>query len=61
MQAKLISTKEAASILGIPRAKVNELIRNGRLRAIKCNSQYVIDEGDLDNVKIRKSGRPKKV
>jgi excisionase family DNA binding protein len=52
---KIISTTEAAKRLG-----VRVLIRAKRLKAIKVGHEWLIDPKDLDAVKERKVGRPRK-
>ena len=56
----LIGTAEAARRLGITVERVNRLIRAGRLPALKPARDYLIEEADLELVKDRKPGRPKK-
>jgi excisionase family DNA binding protein len=57
---KLISTKEAAELLGVSTLRVQQLIWDGRLPAQKVGRDYVIQESDLKLVEDRKPGRPKK-
>jgi excisionase family DNA binding protein len=57
---KLLSAKQAAEILGVHHSRVRVLIRQGRLPAQKVGRDWVILEPDLELVKDRKSGRPKK-
>lgn len=55
------STKEAANQLGVSLRRVQQLIKNGTLPAIKCGRDYFIDEADLSNVMVyQKRGRPRK-
>lgn len=56
----LISSKEAAEKLGISLRRVQALITNGRLPAQKIGNSYVVNEKDLELVKERTPGRPKK-
>ncbi len=56
----LISTKEAAEKLGLSLRRVQALITVGRLPAQKIGNSYVVREKDLEAVKERKAGRPKK-
>ncbi len=57
---KLLSVKESAELLGVNRQRVQTLISEGRLPAQKIGNSYVIKESDLEFVKDRKTGRPKK-
>ena len=57
---KLLSTPEAAAVLGVTVARVQQLIWSGRLPAQKVGRDYVIQESDLESVKERPTGRPLK-
>jgi excisionase family DNA binding protein len=57
---KLLTAKQAAEILGVHHSRVRVLIREGRLPAQKVGRDWVIMEPDLELVKDRKPGRPKK-
>jgi excisionase family DNA binding protein len=57
---KIISTTEAARRLGVTANRVRVLIRAKRLKAIKVGHEWLIDPKDLDTVKERKVGRPRK-
>ena len=54
-----ITTIQAASILGVNQSRVRQLILRGRLPAQKIGRDWMIEEKSLDNLKNRKSGRPK--
>ncbi len=56
----LLSVKEAAVVLGVNRQRIQQLIEADRLPAQKVGAYYVIKESDLELVKERKAGRPKK-
>ena len=56
----LISTKEASKKLGVSVLRVQQLIWAKRLPAYRIGRDYVIKETDLQLVKERKNGRPKK-
>jgi excisionase family DNA binding protein len=58
---KIISTAEAARRLGITPNRVRALIQAKRLKAFKYGREWLIDPKDLDAVKDRKVGRPRKV
>jgi excisionase family DNA binding protein len=57
---KIISTAEAAKRLGVTKNRVRAMIVAKRLRAIKVGREWLIDPKDLDAVKDRKVGRPRK-
>ena len=57
---KIISTAEAARRLGVTANRVRAMIRAKRLKAIKVGHEWLIDPKDLDTVKDRKVGRPRK-
>lgn len=56
----LLTTTEAARILGVNQSRVRQLILAGRLPASKHGRDLVIKEQDLILVKNRKVGRPPK-
>jgi len=58
---KIISTAEAARRLGVTTNRVRAMIRAKRLKAFKFGREWLIDPKDLDAVKDRKVGRPRKV
>jgi excisionase family DNA binding protein len=55
---ELLTTKEASVILGVSRRRVIALIEQGKLKARKFSSVYIITPKDLEAVKNRKNGRP---
>jgi excisionase family DNA binding protein len=57
---KLISTTEAAKRLNVTPSRVRAMIASGRLKAIRIGIMWLIDPKDLDAVKDRKVGRPRK-
>jgi excisionase family DNA binding protein len=57
---KIISTAEAAKRLGVTANRVRAMIESKRLKATKVGNVWVIDPKDLDAVKDRKVGRPRK-
>ncbi|HKR13322.1 MAG TPA: helix-turn-helix domain-containing protein [Pyrinomonadaceae bacterium] len=57
---KLIGTTEAAKRLGISTNRVRDLIASGRLKAQKIGREYAINLNDLNAVKNRTPGRPRK-
>jgi len=57
---KILGTVEAGRRLGISDARVRSLIAIGRLKAVKVGGAWLIDPKDLDAVKDRKVGRPRK-
>ena len=57
---KIISTAEAAKRLGVTANRVRALIEAKRLKAVKLGHVWLIDPKDLDAVKDRKVGRPRK-
>ena len=57
----MLTTKQAAEQLGVSRARVIHLICARRLRAEKFGQAWMIREIDLDAVRVRKPGRPKKI
>ena len=57
---KLMSTAEAARKLGVTANRVRALIRSKRLKAVRVGRDWLIDAKDLNAVKKRKPGRPRK-
>ena len=57
---KIISTTEAAKRLGVTTNRVRAMIDAKRLKAIKVGREWLIDPKDLDALKDRKVGRPRK-
>ena len=59
MAVKLLSTREAASRLGISARRVRALIEDSKLAAHKLGRDYAIEENALKSVIVYgKSGRP---
>lgn len=59
-EVKLLSVAQAAKILGVTRARVNQFINDNRLPAQRIGRSFVIREEDLKFVENRKTGRPRK-
>lgn len=57
---KIIGTAEAARRLKVTQSRVRVLIDSGRLKAMKVGREWIIDPKDLEAVKERKVGRPRK-
>jgi excisionase family DNA binding protein len=57
---KIISTAEAAKRLGVTANRVRAMIEAKRLKATKVGNVWLIDPKDLEAVKNRKVGRPRK-
>jgi excisionase family DNA binding protein len=55
-----ISTAQAAKELNIGIVRVNQLIKAGRLKADRIGHAWLIVPADLEAVRDRKRGRPKK-
>src|ERR1043165_5329796 len=58
---KIITTAEAARRLGVTTNRVRAMIRAKRLKSFKFGREWLIDPKDLDAVKDRKVGRPRKI
>ena len=61
----MITTTTAARLLGLSRQSVLLLIRQGKLPAKKPGRDWMIEESDLERVKVRRpvgypKGRPRK-
>jgi len=57
---KLLTTQQAAERLGISEGRVRALILAGRLPAEKFGKAHMIKEKDLELVRERSPGRPKR-
>ena len=57
---KIITTTEAAKRLGVTPTRVRALIEAKRLKAFKYGREWLIDPKDLEAVKDRRVGRPRK-
>jgi excisionase family DNA binding protein len=55
-----ITAADAAVSLGVTKRRVIALIEAGKLKAEKIGNLYLIKPSDLDKVRDRKPGRPKK-
>lgn len=56
----VLTTKEAAEKLGVSVRRVIALIEAKRLPASRFGNAYSIKESDIELVRERKAGRPKK-
>ena len=56
----LLTTKDVSERLGVTVVRVHQLIQSERLPARKVGRDYMINEKDLELVKDRKPGRPRK-
>lgn len=56
----LISVAQACEILGLRRDRVSQLIRDGRISAVKIGRAYVIDRAEVERFAQlpRRAGRP---
>jgi excisionase family DNA binding protein len=57
---KPLTTTEAAVTLGVTPQRIRALIAAGRLRAVKVGRDWLIRPPDLEAVRNRKPGRPRK-
>lgn len=55
-----VTTKEAAQILGITDGRVRQMILKGQLPAKRFGRLLTVSRGDLELLRGRKTGRPKK-
>ncbi len=60
MNERILTTPEAAQVLGVSAERVRQLIKAGRLPSQQFGRDHVINEADLTLVSDRKPGRPKK-
>jgi excisionase family DNA binding protein len=57
----LLTTSEAAELLGVNASRIRQFVLQGRLPAQKKGRDLFIDENDLKLVADRKIGRPSKI
>jgi len=57
---KFITTAEAAKRLSVTQSRVQKMIAAKRLKATKVGNLWLIDPKDLEALKHRKVGRPRK-
>jgi excisionase family DNA binding protein len=57
---KIIGTAEAAKRLNVTVSRVHKMIAAKRLKATKLGNVWLIDPKDLEPLKDRKVGRPRK-
>lgn len=55
-----ITTKEAARILGVTDGRVRQMILKGQLRAKRFGRALTLSRSDVESLRGRKAGRPKK-
>ena len=59
-KGKILTTAQAAKILGVNDSRVRQFILAGRLPAQKLGRDWIIYEKDLSKVADRTPGRPKR-
>jgi len=57
---KMLSCKEAGKILKVHHSRIRQFIAEGRLPAMKISGVWIIPLENLDFVRDRKPGRPRK-
>ena len=55
-----LSVSEAAKALGVTPGRIRQMILAGRLKATKVGSFWIIQPEDLEAVRYRRPGRPRK-
>ena len=55
----VLTTKQAAEYLGLSVQRILQLIRDGRLKAVKFSRVWTIEQKDLDTLVFRPQGWPK--
>jgi excisionase family DNA binding protein len=58
--ADRVTTKEAARILGVTDGRVRQMILKGQLRAKRFGRALTLSRSDVELLRGRKAGRPKK-
>ena len=57
----MLTTTEAARILGVNQSRVRQLLLRGRLKGRHAGRDWRIRLQDLEAVRIRRTGRPRHV
>ncbi len=61
MSDRVLSTREAAAVLGVDSSRIRQLCLSGQLVGVKVGRDWVIRESDLEKARDRpKRGRPRK-
>ncbi len=60
-EQKRLTVKQVATKLGVSVPRVHQLIQEGRLPAEKLGRDWIIETSDLEKLKLRPTGRPKKI
>lgn len=60
MNLRLLSTAEAADLLGISRQRIHQLIAAGTLHAQRVGPGFVIQQADVEAIRVRYADRPSK-
>jgi excisionase family DNA binding protein len=55
-----LTTKETAEKLGVSAGRIRQMVLAGQLHAEKFGRELMISEADINAVRNRKTGRPKK-
>ena len=55
---QLLTTQEAADVLGVTRRRVLAMIRAGQIPAARFGASWAIRPADVERVRDRKPGRP---
>lgn len=58
--SRMMTTREAADELGVSIRQLQTLIERGQLTASKFGHVYMVSSDDLEAVRVRPKGRPRK-
>ena len=56
----LLTTQQAADELCVSVRRVQQLIKAGRIKTIRAGHIYLMERRELEGVRVRVAGRPKK-
>jgi excisionase family DNA binding protein len=54
------TTNEVAKILGVSSSRIRHLVLKGRVTPVKIGLCYFFTDAEVDKIRVRKAGRPKK-
>ena len=57
---KLLSTSQAAELIGVNDSRIRQLIRDGQIQAVQVGRAYLLDESIVKAFERPQMGRPKK-
>jgi helix-turn-helix protein len=60
-KSEWLTPAQVGEMLGISKQRVSQLIKSGRLPTITIDKKYYVSPADVESLKDRRIGRPRKV